>query len=73
MCAHGERWEQKERESYVGSYVESYVGSLGGLILGPWDCDLSQRQMFDRRSHPGAPDFIHFKRTDRLYWFIIDL
>lgn len=26
-----------------------------GFILGPWNHDLSRRQMFNRRSHPGAP------------------
>ena len=34
-------------------------------ILGPWDYDLSQRQMLNQLSHPGAPVCVYF-----FQWFM---
>ena len=49
-----------ERESMSGEEREKqavcWAGSLTqGSIPGPWDHDLSQRQMLNQLSHPGAP------------------
>ena len=33
---------------------------MGGLIPGPWDDDLSQRQMLNQLSHPGTPLYENF-------------
>ena len=48
-----ERAQQKERERE--KQTPRWAGSpMQGLIPGPWDHDLSQRQMLNRLSHPGA-------------------
>ena len=38
---------------------------MRGLIPGPWDHDLSQRQMLNHLSHPGAPNKILKKKKGK--------
>ena len=46
----GGRWREREKDTpcWPGSPTQ-------GLIPGPWDHDLSQRQMLNGLSHPGTP------------------
>ena len=34
--------------------------STGSSVLGPWDHDLSCKQMLNRLSHPSVPTMTHF-------------
>ena len=44
----GQREREKQTPHWAGSLMQ-------GLITGPWDHDLSQRQTLNWLSHPGAP------------------
>ena len=48
---HKQGEQQREREKQASHWARSPVW---GLISGSWDHDLSQRQMLNRLSHPGA-------------------
>ena len=50
-------WEITSRGSGRGR-GKSRLPTDVGLILGPWDLDLSQRQMLTPLSHPGVPIFV---------------
>jgi len=62
---------QEEREKQAPRCAESLTQ---GLIPGPWDHDLSQRQPLHRLSHPGAPGSFFFHRRcsisqhSRMFW-----
>ena len=46
---------------------------VGGLIPGPWDHDLSWRQMLNPHSYPGAPQSVYFNcefYPTGIYWVL---
>ena len=50
------------------------VGSLmPDSIPGPWDCDLSQRQMLNHLSHSGAPKKEHSESMMRVHRIVVGL
>ena len=57
-------WEKREQAwaEGRGRGKGSRAGTwTGGLIPGPWDHDLSQRQMVNWLSYQGAPHLLYFK------------
>ena len=66
-----QREQQRERENQA----PNWAGSLMlGSIPGPWDHDLSQRQMFNWLSHLISPKnkFLRMFLNDYLVWEITD-
>ena len=61
---HKQRERQREREKHTPQWLRS---PTQGLILGPGDHDLSQSQIFNQLSHPGAPTS-HFFCKPSLYF-----
>ena len=49
--------QRREREKQVSPWAES---PMQGLILGPWNHNLSQRQTFIWLSHPDSPEILFF-------------
>jgi len=54
------RGRERERES---SRLPVEQEARCGAHLGPWDHDLSQRQILNRLSHPGTPTAHSLKGT----------
>ena len=55
---------QRQREKQAPCWAGN---PMWGLIPGPWDHNLSLRQMLNWLSHPGAPIFTIFKKTYEHY------
>ena len=59
MCTHTQV-EKEQREEEREKQSPCWAGSpMWGLIPGPWDHDLSQRQLLNQLSHPDTPRVIY--------------
>ena len=55
-------WQKEQAEGEADSPLSREPDAgIDGLIPGPWDHDLSWRQMLNRLSHPGALIFKSFR------------